>query len=556
MSTVIEGSDASVSATSAGASSRVLANSLSGSIWTAVSRVSGLAETIAVGAVLGATYLGNTFQSINSLPNIVYYQLLAGSLFASLLVPPLVRCLDRGDRAGAERLARGFFGVLLVVGVGFGCILLAAGPLIMRLLTLGVSDPATAEAASRVGMLLLVMFVPQILLYITAGTGGAVMNANGRFALAAGAPALENAGIITVLIVAAVVFGTGVDVGSVSNTELILIGLGTTAAVGLHSGTVWLGARSSGLTLIPRAGWSDPEVRTVVRRIVPTLAYTGLAASQIFAVFVVADRVRGGLVAFQLAMSFFYLPSAIVTWPIARALLPQLVRLHQGDHREAFRAELLRGVHLASFITIPTAIAYAVLAVPMARAITFGQLGTPGGVRMVALSMASLAAAVVGETWFILGTYAYYAQQNVRAPLRSMFLRVAVSFVLMAASWSVHGPAVLPLLGLALSAGSIVGALHMWARLRAHLGQGGSPALRPLARTIAASICMIIPAALTAWACGRLPDTQLTQSLSMLAAAIVGVGTYFFVQGRLRAPELGWLKTALAGLGPVAPTKE
>jgi putative peptidoglycan lipid II flippase len=404
--------------------------------------------------------------------------------------------------------------------------------------------------------LLLVMFVPQILLYITAGTGGAVMNANGRFALAAGAPALENAGIITVLIAAAVVFGTSVDVGRVSNAELVLIGLGTTGAVGLHAGAQWIGARSSGLTLIPRAGWKDPEVLAVVRRIFPTLAYTGLAASQIFAVFVVADRVRGGLVSFQLAMSFFYLPSAIVTWPIARALLPQLVRLHQGGHGEAFRLELLRGVHLASFITIPTAVAYAVLAIPMARAMTFGQLGSPGGVRMVALSMASLAVAVIGETWFILGTYAYYAQQNVRAPLRSMLLRVGVSSTLMAASWPVHGPAVLPLLGLALSAGSLVGAVHMWARLRGHLGHGWTGALRPLARTTAVSICMIIPAAFTAWACGLLPDTQLTQVLSMLAAAIVGAGIYLFLQGRLGAPELGWLKTALAGLGPAATTKE
>ena len=50
-----------------------------------MSRVSGLAQTVAVGAVLGATYLGNSYQSVNALPNIIYYQLRAGSLFASLL---------------------------------------------------------------------------------------------------------------------------------------------------------------------------------------------------------------------------------------------------------------------------------------------------------------------------------------------------------------------------------------------------------------------------------------------------------------------------------------
>ena len=54
----------------------------------------------------------------------------------------------------------------------------------MRLLTLGVTDPATAAGQRRVGWLLLVMFAPQILLYVVAGTGAAVMNAHGRFALA------------------------------------------------------------------------------------------------------------------------------------------------------------------------------------------------------------------------------------------------------------------------------------------------------------------------------------------------------------------------------------
>src|SRR5215203_2283835 len=55
-------------------------DSLAGSVWTAVSRVSGFVRAAGIAAVLGATYLGNTFVALNSLPNLVYYQLLAGSL--------------------------------------------------------------------------------------------------------------------------------------------------------------------------------------------------------------------------------------------------------------------------------------------------------------------------------------------------------------------------------------------------------------------------------------------------------------------------------------------
>jgi putative peptidoglycan lipid II flippase len=559
MSALIEGTEQAESGT-ARASARVLSNSLAGSLWTAVSRMSGLAETIAVGVVLGATYLGNSYQSINSLPNIMYYQLLAGSLFASLLVPPLVRHVDAGDSQTAHRLAGGFFGVLLAAAAGLVVLLLCAGPLIVRLLTLGVPDAAVAAAQQRVQLMLLVLFVPQIFLYLVAGASGAALNAHGRFALAAGAPALENLGIITTLFAAALIFGTGVGVGTVSDAELLLLGLGTTAAVGVHATTVWLGARRTGLTLVPRAGWRDPEVRVVIRRVVPTLGFTGLEAIQVFAIFMVADRLRGGLVAFQLAFSFFILPAAVVTWPIARALLPQLARLHHARREQAFRDELSRGVRLTSFITVPTALAYVALAVPLARALSFGQLGEPQVVRLIALSLASLAPGVIAESWFILGTYAFYARLDAHSPFWSMVLRVGVSVGIMALTWGVHGAAVLPILGLALSAGSLAGATHAWFRLRGELPPPSTSAARSsLARIAAVSLAMLVPAAAVAWAISRLGSSQLLEVFAMVGATLAGAVTYFALQARLRAPEIAWLRTALAGLGdrdsPVEPTE-
>lgn len=512
-----------------------------------VSRSTGLAQTIAVGAVLGATYLGNTYQSVNSLPNILYYQLLAGSLFTSILVPSLVHHVDQDDPEATERVAGGFFGVMLVAAAGLAVLLVVTGPLIMRLLTLGVSEPAVAAAQSQVGTVLLILFVPQILMYLIAGVGGAAMNANGRFALPAGAPALENVGMILTLIAVAAVFGTGIEVGNVPHAEVLLLGIGTTAAVGLHAATVWLGARSCGITLVPRAGWNDPEVRALLRRVVPTLGFTGLEAVQIFAIFVVADRVRGGLVAFQLALSFFFLPIAIITWPVVRALLPQLSRLYHGGDEQGFHDELERGTALTLFITMPAAVAYAALAIPMARAMAFGQLDSPQGIRMVALSLATLAPGVIGESWFILGAYGFYARMDVRAPLRSMAVRVGVSAACMVPAWLVRGPQVLPWLGLSLSAGSLAGGAHVWWRLKQQLPPTHRNIGASARRSVAASLLMIAAAAVVARVFGMLPPTHASEILALLAAAVVGATTYFAVQSRWRSPEIGWLKTGLAG---------
>src|SRR3712207_1622130 len=81
---------------------------------TAVSRVLGAVRVLVIASVLGATVLGNVFQSSNALSTVLFELLAAGALSA-VLVPSFVELLDRGDQRGAERLAGGILGRALVV---------------------------------------------------------------------------------------------------------------------------------------------------------------------------------------------------------------------------------------------------------------------------------------------------------------------------------------------------------------------------------------------------------------------------------------------------------
>ncbi|MEO7428320.1 MAG: lipid II flippase MurJ, partial [Acidimicrobiales bacterium] len=69
-----------------------------------VSRVTGFVRLLVVAAVLGTTFLGNTYQSANSIPNLVFELFAAGALQA-VLVPTLVEALERRGRAEAQRIA-------------------------------------------------------------------------------------------------------------------------------------------------------------------------------------------------------------------------------------------------------------------------------------------------------------------------------------------------------------------------------------------------------------------------------------------------------------------
>jgi putative peptidoglycan lipid II flippase len=525
----------------------VVRHSLAGSVWTVVSRLTGLLRVVVVGAVLGATYLGNTYQTLNSIPNLVFYQFLAGSVFVSLLVPPLVRSLDDGDRDGARRVVQGFLGTMLLIAAGAAILLLALAPVIMRLLTMGAT-PATAAAQRHVGWLLLGMFVPQILLYTIIGTAAAVMNAHGRFALAAGAPSIENLGIIAVLLLAGVVYGTGIGILDVSDAELVLLGVGTTAAVGLHATCQWLGARASGERLVPSAGWRDPRVRQAMRSIGPVLAYSALSGVQVFAVMIAANTVAGGYVGFQVALNFFYLPTAIVTWPMARALVPALTRLYNAGRPTAFRDEFLRGVALATFLIAPIAAAYIALSPTLARAMAFGQLDRTAAVDLIAISLATLAPGILFETWFILGSYALYARYDARSPFRAMLMKVGSSLLLMVPVWFVHSAAaVLCTIGLSLTFGSSIGAASVGWPLRRQLPEGSYSPVPSFLRTLAASSALVVAAYGTAEVLDGVAAGHVGDLVQLGIAALVSMGAFLLVQVAFRAPELGQLRAAIAG---------
>ncbi|MDP9387772.1 MAG: hypothetical protein M3Q48_07535 [Actinomycetota bacterium] len=535
----------------------VAGNSVAVGAWTLVSRVTGVGKVVAIAAVLGPTYLGNTYQATNLLPNVVYFGFLAGSLFASLLVPPLVAHLDRNDFRGAQRVAGGFLGVALIAFALLTAVVVAAGPLVMRVLAAGVEDPEVAEAQRRIGAPLLAMLMPQVVLYGIAGTAGAVLNARGRFALASAAPALENVGIMITLTANAILFGTGIDVEGVGASQLLLLGMGTTGAVALHAGAVWLGARRAGITLVPRGGWRDPEVRAVLRRAVPSLGHGGLGAFASFAVLVVANRVPGGVVAFQMALNFYALPVAVGANSVALALLPQLSRSHNAGNGQRFRSQLVEGLSLAFFLSIPVALAYVVLAWPLARAVSFGEMATPQGVRLIAVSLAAIGLGVLGETAFRVATNACYAQRDVRTPLVGMVIRGAVCLAGMMLALLGHGVAVLLVVGLAYTMADLTGAAYVWRKLAARLptATGFGP---PFARCLAAAGLMLVPASAVAAGVPTLLDGRLRHVLAAVLASAVGAAVYLGLQRLWGSPELSSLLAGvrLSGAQGGAPAAE
>jgi putative peptidoglycan lipid II flippase len=522
-------------------------NSLAVVFWTIVSRTSGFVRVAVIAAVLGPTYVGNIFQATNSLPNLAYAAL-TGSLFSNLLVPPLVRHLDAGDRRATERLARAFLSTALALFAVVAAAIVLAGPLIVRLLSVGVADRAAAVSQQRIGYALLIMFIPQLFMYTIVGTAEAVMNAHGRFALASAAPAIENIGIISTMAATALIYGTGDVFATLTVGQLLLLGVGTTSAVAVHAAVQWWGARRVGVTLLPGRAWREPEIRLVMRRALPSLGYSTLDIVQPLGAIVVANRVPGGVIAFQFAYNLYALPYALGTRPVAVALLPRLSRLYHAREVRQFRDELVRGASLVAFLAVPAGVAFVVLAIPIAAAVTFGRMATRQGHALLALSIASLGPGVIGSAALILGTYACYARNDATTPFRGVLLRASVAVVGMSVAFTVpaRGGALF-ILGLTFSVAELAGGSWLAMRLRQRLPSGHTPLLRPILRTVAASIMMVGPAYLAA---DQLPVLLPLASgqIAIVVATVTGAAVFLLVHALWRSPELAMFA---AGLRPL-----
>ena len=516
-------------------------DSLTVAAWTMVSRVTGLIRVAVVGAVLGPTYLGNTYQFTNSLPNLIYYGFLAGGLFSSLTRPgpraPYRRRRPASLGTSGWRLPRR--DARRHAGSDAACDhrgTLRAETRGLRRVTRGRRRGGARRAPVDHDVR-----PADVFFYGVVGTSTAVMNSCRRFALAAGAPAVENLGTIAVLLSADAIYGTGKGIGNLPTGEIVLLGLGSTGAVALHAATQWWGARRAGVVLMPRPGWRDSEVRAVTHRSLPALGQTGLAALQLLTLLIAANRLPGGIVAFQIGWNFYTLANNLGTAPVALSLVPRLSRLHVNGDTAAFRDTLVRGLRLGFFITIPAAAGFLVLAGPLARASSFGQMDSTAGVTMVAAALAPLSVAVIGQTAFMISTYASYARKDTRSPLRSMILEVALCIGVVSLSLLVRGPA---------------DARHPGARRVGTDGGGGvspdGPDLadpRPRHRAAHAVAGQVRGGCRHHGRPGLAHGTVVPDLLGrpfgprvgVIVAALVGAAVYVAVEALLRTSEVNWL---------------
>lgn len=488
---------------------------------TLVSRLTGFVRVLVVVAVLGDTFLGNTYQSANTVPNLLF-ELIAAGMLQAVVVPSLVVLLDRGRRTEAEHVAGSVLGLAtagLAVVAGIGALL---APFVMRGLVAGVESPAVRDDAVELGTVLLWFFLPQVVCYAAAMVSTGVLNAQGRFAVPVFAPVVNNVVVTASYALFWVLRDGKPPAFDLTAAETLVLAGGTTLGVVAFCAVPVVALVRSGFSLRPRLDARHPEVRRLARLGGWAAAY--LAGTQVLLVVLVvlAGGVEGGVVVYAAAFTFFLLPHALFALPVVTAQYPSLARAWSAGDGAAYRRTVGAGLRAIAFLVLPATAALVALAGPVSAALVFGE--GRGSVDDIAAATAAFAAGLLGYGSFLFLTRALYAAGDARTPAAVN----AGAVVLGGLAMAVLAPGVEDGRRVAVLAACHSGAYVLGAAVLLVLEHRRSPGGLGPTRPLVAGMAAAAVAGAVMWGVDRaLPSAErLDAFVTVLVGGVLGIGTY------------------------------
>jgi putative peptidoglycan lipid II flippase len=401
----------------------MLRSTLSFTGGTFVSRVLGLVREIVFSRVFGVNAATDAFWVAFRIPNFMR-RLFAEGSFSTAFVPALTEVKEKGTpeelRLMVARVAGTLGGVLLVVT--------ALGMLFSpQIASLFSSQAAGGDAKLALTSDLLRITFPFLLFVSLTAMSGAVLNTFHRFALPALTPVIMN----VCMIAAALWWSPYFAVPVTAMAWAILISGVLQLAVQLPM------LARLGLLPWPRWGWGVPEVRKVMRLMVPTLFGSSVAqVNLLFDTFIAAALVTGSQSWLTQSDRLLEFPLGLFGVALGTVILPALSRHHVNTDHAGFSRALDWGLRTTRLISVPAMLGLVLLAKPMiATMLQYGAF-TPHDTHMASLSLAAMSLGLPAFALVKVLAPAFFSRQDTRTPVRAgvaaMIANMALNVALLA----------------------------------------------------------------------------------------------------------------------------
>lgn len=397
---------------------------------TGLSRVLGFARDVLIAAVLGTSYVADAFFVAFRIPN-MFRRLFAEGAFDAAFIPLFAKRLHADGADAARIFAAQALAGLTVLLVVFTVLAEIAMPWFMLLLAPGFAgDPEKFALVVLLARIALPYLVCMSLVALYTG----ILNAFGRFAIAAFAPTLLNVVLIGVLLgfvasgsetqsVVGIALAWGIAVSGVLQVLLLMF---AAARVGMRM--PWTRPRLT------------PEMRRLAQLAAPGVIAGGMAQITLVISTIIAtlqDRVVSWL---YYAERLFQLPLGVIGVAIGVVLLPALShKLRSGDPA-AVRVSENRALEFALLLTMPAAVALFLAAEPIIRVLFERGAFTAVDTKATAAMLTALALGLPAYVLIKVLHPSFFAREDTKTPMLFAGLAMVANLVLSLLLFAIIGP--------------------------------------------------------------------------------------------------------------------
>jgi putative peptidoglycan lipid II flippase len=481
--------------------------------FTLLSRITGFIRDVVMAAVLGAGPIADAFLVAFRLPN-HFRAIFAEGAFAAAFVPAYARTLEQDGKLAARSFADRLALAMIVLQVVLLVVALIYTPQVVRLLAPGLDASRfdLAVALTRITFPYLALISIESLI---AGT----LNANNRFASAAGAPVLLNLAMIGTLTYAALF----PSAGHAAAWGVLIAGI-------LQLALVAGDAEKNGFGLRLKMPKLDEPTKKFLKALGPAIIGAGGVQLALFADTIIATFLpTGALSALYYADRIHQLPIGVVGIAVGTVLLPEMARrLAAGDEKGAASSQG-RAIEFALLLAVPCAAASLVIPELIMRALFARGAFTAADAAVAGQTLAAYATGLIPFVLMRSFVAPFHARGDTATPVIAALTGVALNIALKVA---LMGPLAQVGLALATAAGAWLNlALLIWFARRRGFARPGENSFGNSVRLIAAGILL---AAVLFFAARFLSPyfakmTNFRDEALLLALAVLGGAAYLML---------------------------
>ena len=319
--------------------------------YTFLSRVVGYVRESLVAKILGAGLLSDAFFVAFRLPNL-FRSLFAEGAFNAAFIPMFAKLKDTEQ---AKEFAEQVYAVLFVFLVGLTALAQIFMPGFVWLLASGF---AKDKHKFDMTVLLTRITFPYLIFISLVSLQGGVLNSMHRFSAAAFAPVLMN--------LTAILFLLGLS--KYTETPAHALSWGVLASGLVQFIWLYIACKRAGFALKLRKPKITPEIKTLMKRMLPVAIGAGVLQINVFINTQMASYIADGSVSYlYFADRISQLPLALIGTAIGTALLPMLSQLLRENKTGEANEMQNKGFGFAWFFSLPAAFALVAIAQPIVQ---------------------------------------------------------------------------------------------------------------------------------------------------------------------------------------------